>query len=336
MGPSFHAARADGNLRCAGWPPSSHRQASLALAQLDPVMARAGRAPRPDAHAAAGAGRPALRAAGRVDRLPAAGRQGRRHHLGPGAGAATDPGRSTRPRCWPPRRADLRAAGLSGAKTAAILDLAAPRRRRHASSCDRHGPPARRRPCIDQLVQVRGIGRWTAQMFLIFTLQPPRRVADRRLRRPRRLRPRLRPGRAARPPRSSRSWASAFRPYRSVAAWYCWRAADSPGLTGADVGETGSADDGGGGLAAGDVGLAVVDGRQAAPEDGEEQVGDAVEVDVAVLDPVEGGRLEEARPRPGPAMRASAVPPQLAASWSKRSRRAALHLGVLHGRRCCR
>lgn len=78
---------------------------------------------------------------------------------------------------------------------------------------------------VERLTQVRGIGRWTAEMFLIFTLrrldvwpvddygvragyarayglpEPPK-------------------------PRDLAAEGERFRPYRTVAAWYCWRVVD--------------------------------------------------------------------------------------------------------------
>ena len=57
---------------------------------------------------------------------------------------------------------------------------------------------------------------------------PSRRVADRRLRRARRASAAPgRAGRAARRRASSSVLGDRFRPYRSVVAWYCWRAADT-------------------------------------------------------------------------------------------------------------
>ncbi len=67
----------------------------------------------------------------------------------------------------PPER--LRAAGLSTAKTAALRDLA-------ARSLDRTVPPMSRvrlmtdEEVIERLIQVRGVGRWTAEMLLMFRL----------------------------------------------------------------------------------------------------------------------------------------------------------------------
>lgn len=115
----------------------------------------------------------------------------------------------------------LRSAGLSRAKTEAILGLA---------EAVTSGKVALSRTArlddeavIETLLSLRGIGRWTAQMFLLFRLGRldvwP--VADYGVRKGYALAyglPDL-PG-----PRDLEKLGDPFRPYRSVAAWYCWRA----------------------------------------------------------------------------------------------------------------
>jgi len=119
----------------------------------------------------------------------------------------------------------LRSAGLSGAKAAAIKDLA-------AKVVDGTVPAdGWSRLSDDEIVErlsaVRGIGRWTAEMFLIFDLRRldvwP--VDDYGVRK----------GHArifglAEPlkPKALEAEGERFRPYRTVAAWYCWRAMDGP------------------------------------------------------------------------------------------------------------
>ena len=73
---------------------------------------------------------------------------------------------------------------------------------------------------------VRGIGPWTAHMFLLFTLRRPDvwPTGD--------LGVRVGYARAyglAEPPtpRELEALGEPFRPHRSVVAWYCWRAADT-------------------------------------------------------------------------------------------------------------
>jgi DNA-3-methyladenine glycosylase II len=118
----------------------------------------------------------------------------------------------------------MRAAGLSGNKTASLRDLATkvldgtvvlePRRIGRESDDE----------VISRLTDVRGIGEWTAQMFLIFQL---RRLdvwptGD--------LGVRKGYGLAWRIPTPTAKelgpLGDELRPFRSVAAWYCWRAAE--------------------------------------------------------------------------------------------------------------
>ena len=118
----------------------------------------------------------------------------------------------------------LREAGFSRAKVAALKDIA-------ARTLD--GTVAPRRvlarmddeAIIDRLVQVRGVGRWTVEMFLMFTLGRPDvlPVDDYGVRNGFRLAyglenlPR---------PRELAEFGLRWSPYRSTAAWYLWRAVD--------------------------------------------------------------------------------------------------------------
>ena len=118
----------------------------------------------------------------------------------------------------------LRAAGLSRAKIAAIKDLA-------AKTLDGTVPSSRAllRMSDDEIVArlttVRGIGRWTVEMLLLFDLGRPdvwpvddygvrkgfaKTFGKRKLPTPKQLM------------KQGEKW----RPYRSVAAWYFWRAVD--------------------------------------------------------------------------------------------------------------
>lgn len=81
---------------------------------------------------------------------------------------------------------------------------------------------------IEQLTQVKGIGRWTAEMFLIFSLGRPDvlpcddlgiRSAIRNLYRLDDL-----PDKP-----TCHEIAAPWRPYASVACWYCWRSLEDPG-----------------------------------------------------------------------------------------------------------
>ena len=117
----------------------------------------------------------------------------------------------------------LRGAGLSGAKTRAMLDLAA-----HCEQGSLDLAGLGRLPdeeVIAQLSQVWGVGVWTAQMFLIFSLRRldvwP--VGDFGVRKGYGLAHGW-----TEPPTADElePLGDQFRPYRSVAAWYCWRATE--------------------------------------------------------------------------------------------------------------
>jgi DNA-3-methyladenine glycosylase II len=117
--------------------------------------------------------------------------------------------------------AALRGAGLSAAKTASVRDLAA----RTASGELALGRVSRLGDAeiVAQLSEVRGIGRWTAEMFLLFEL---RRLdvwptGDLGVRHGWRLAHGLESPPA---PAELAVLGEPLRPVRSVAAWYCWQA----------------------------------------------------------------------------------------------------------------
>lgn len=121
------------------------------------------------------------------------------------------------------RKPSLRNCGLSGQKAGYLKDLA-------GKFLDGTLDVARwgvfdNEALIAELTQVRGIGRWTAEMFLIFHLSRPDvlPVADLGLQRAMRLH--YNRGRSlsiARMQRIGAAWA----PWRSVATWYLWRSLD--------------------------------------------------------------------------------------------------------------
>jgi DNA-3-methyladenine glycosylase II len=118
--------------------------------------------------------------------------------------------------------ATVRAAGFSFAKVAALKDLASktlaavvPDRRTLAALDDA--------AIIERLTQVRGVGRWTVEMLLMFQLGRPDvlpvddfgvragfRAAYGLTRLPK--------------PKVLALWGERWKPYRSAAAWYLWRA----------------------------------------------------------------------------------------------------------------
>jgi DNA-3-methyladenine glycosylase II len=114
----------------------------------------------------------------------------------------------------------LRGAGLSRAKALALKDLAS--RAESGELPLDHLTEMTDEEVIDCLVAVRGIGRWTAEMFLIFSLGrlDVLPVDDFGLRAGVRELYELAdlPGRAA-----LRERGEVWRPYRSIATWYFWR-----------------------------------------------------------------------------------------------------------------
>jgi len=121
----------------------------------------------------------------------------------------------------------LRKAGLSGAKVAAMKDLAqktiegiVPTHDQALSLSDDE--------LVERLVSVRGIGAWTVEMFLIFRLGRPDvlpihdlgvkkgwSVAYRKKHMP--------------TPKELLKFGERWRPYRTVASWYMWRAFERAG-----------------------------------------------------------------------------------------------------------
>jgi DNA-3-methyladenine glycosylase II len=118
----------------------------------------------------------------------------------------------------------IRAAGMSWSKAQTIYDLAAAVHAR-AIPLDRLGRMDDER-LIACLTQVRGIGRWTAEMFLVFALNRPDVLATADLG----IRVGVRDhfGLPALPkPAECVALTEAWRPYRSVAMWYLWREIDA-------------------------------------------------------------------------------------------------------------
>jgi DNA-3-methyladenine glycosylase II len=119
--------------------------------------------------------------------------------------------------------AQMRAVGLSKQKTSYLRDLAEKtkaglldfRQLEHLSDDE----------VIEHLTQVKGVGVWTAHMFLMFTLRRPDilptgdygvQMAIKKYYRKRKL-PK---------PKDMEKIAKAWVPYRSIACWYLWRSLD--------------------------------------------------------------------------------------------------------------
>jgi DNA-3-methyladenine glycosylase II len=119
----------------------------------------------------------------------------------------------------------MRGCGFSGSKVAAIRDIAekaagglVPTR----EGCAKLGDTE----LIERLVAIRGVGRWTVEMLLIFTLGRPDvlPVDDFGVREGWKVAA----GLEAQPkPKALAEIGEAWAPWRSIAAWYLWRAADA-------------------------------------------------------------------------------------------------------------
>ena len=115
----------------------------------------------------------------------------------------------------------LRGAGLSGAKLVALKDLA-------ANTLDGTVPTLARlrrmddEEIVEHLTQVRGIGRWTVEMLLIFRLGRPDvlPVGDFAVRKGFSL---VYGMKELPKPKDLVHYGERWRPYRSVASWYLWR-----------------------------------------------------------------------------------------------------------------
>ena len=117
----------------------------------------------------------------------------------------------------------LRAAGLSARKTEYLIDLA-----RHFDDGTVHVRQWQQmddEEIIDELVAIRGIGRWTAEMFLIFHLMRPNVLPLDDLGLLKGISQHYfsdEPVSRAEARELGEGWA----PYRSVATWYIWRSLD--------------------------------------------------------------------------------------------------------------
>jgi DNA-3-methyladenine glycosylase II len=120
----------------------------------------------------------------------------------------------------------LRGAGLSGAKLAAIKDLA-------AKTLDGTVPTLARlrrmddEEIIEKLIQVRGIGRWTVEMLLIFRLgrSDVLPVGDFAVRKGFSMVYGLKD---LPKPKELIHYGERWKPFRSVASWYLWRVHELP------------------------------------------------------------------------------------------------------------
>jgi len=120
--------------------------------------------------------------------------------------------------------AQMRGAGLSKQKLSYLRDLA---EKAHSGQVDfARLPDLPDEEVIKQLTQIKGIGVWTAHMFLMFALRRPNvlptgdygvQMAIRKHYRKRKL-PK---------PKDMEKIAKSWEPYRSVACWYLWKSMDT-------------------------------------------------------------------------------------------------------------
>ena len=118
----------------------------------------------------------------------------------------------------------MRAVGLSAAKVASLRDLATKVLDGTVDLSRRGLSRQTDDEIIARLSSVRGIGRWTVQVFLLFQLRRPDvwPTGDLGVRRGYGLAWQV-PMPSA---RELEPLGEPYHPYRSVAAWYCWRAAE--------------------------------------------------------------------------------------------------------------
>jgi 3-methyladenine DNA glycosylase/8-oxoguanine DNA glycosylase len=137
----------------------------------------------------------------------------------------------------PPRK--LRTAGLSKAKVAAVRDLAQKTIDGVVPTLEAAGKMSDQE-LVDRLISVRGIGAWTVEMFLIFRLgradvlpihdygvQKGYAITYRKRKIPK--------------PKELLKFGERWRPYRSVASWYMWRAVQLAGPSARKITKNGKA-----------------------------------------------------------------------------------------------
>jgi len=125
------------------------------------------------------------------------------------------------------RKPVLRKAGLSGAKVLAMKDLAKKTLEGVVPTLEQ-AEKLSDEELVERLVSVRGIGAWTVEMFLIFRLGRPDvlPIHDLGVRKGwsitygKKHMPR---------PKELLAFGERWRPYRTIASWYMWRACQRAG-----------------------------------------------------------------------------------------------------------
>ena len=117
----------------------------------------------------------------------------------------------------------MRAVGLSKQKLSYLRDLAA---KAQSGEVDFAGlPELPDAEVIEQLTRIKGIGVWTAHMFLMFALRRPNVLPTGDLGIQMAIRKHYRKRKLPKPAQMERI-AKCWEPYRSVACWYLWRSMD--------------------------------------------------------------------------------------------------------------
>lgn len=117
----------------------------------------------------------------------------------------------------------LRGAGLSKQKLSYLRDLAEKTRSGEVQFA--LFPELSDEEVIEQLTQIKGIGRWTAHMFLMFSLRRPNVLPTGDLGIQMAIRKHYRKRKLPKPAQMEKI-AKSWEPYRSVACWYLWRSLD--------------------------------------------------------------------------------------------------------------
>lgn len=125
------------------------------------------------------------------------------------------------------RKQTLRKIGLSGAKIAAVKDLAQKTIEGVVPTLE-DAQKMSDQELVERLISVRGIGAWTVEMFLIFRLGRPDvlPIHDYGVQKGFAITYRKK---AIPKPRDLAAFGERWRPYRTVASWYMWRAVEHAG-----------------------------------------------------------------------------------------------------------
>ena len=117
----------------------------------------------------------------------------------------------------------MRAAGLSKQKLSYLRDLAAKAQSGEVQFA--HLPEMSDEEVIKQLTKIKGIGVWTAHMFLMFSLRRANVLPTGDLGIQMAIRKHYRKRKLPKPAQMEKI-AKCWEPYRSIACWYLWRSLD--------------------------------------------------------------------------------------------------------------